>query len=306
MNMRRPSLACALAGFSLTFLPAPAHADPMPTAPVADTPAVAVVRHFLAARAAGRYDEAYRLLLLKTGAGLSAKNFAAGMPPPAGEEKQLPPAVFAMGDLFADTHNIRKYTFEVVGADPAASSVVLVRATPPAGAAPVTLRVETELDDALALRVNVSGSLLGAVPPLTGVAALRAASLSHLRQLGIAVIQYMQDHDEIMPDADKWVDEILPYVKDKAVFKDPSAPAGQTWGYAYNRALSRKTLAETMSPETTVLLFQSTKGVKNASDLGQSIPRPGRDGGGTDYAFADGRAKWFKDGTKLSFSLSGK
>ena len=49
MNLRRPSLACALAGLSLTLLPITAHADPA----AADTPAVAVVRHFLEARAAG-------------------------------------------------------------------------------------------------------------------------------------------------------------------------------------------------------------------------------------------------------------
>ncbi len=54
------------------------------------------------------------------------------------------------------------------------------------------------------------------------------------------------------------------------------------------------------------LLFESTAGVKNAADTGDSVPMPGRHNGGTDYALADGHVKWEADGAKPSFLLTGK
>jgi len=56
-----------------------------------------------------------------------------------------------------------------------------------------------------------------------------------------------------------------------------------------------------------VLLFESTDGKKNASDRGESLPRPGRHNGGTDYALADGYVKWVSDtAPKPSFLITGK
>jgi len=306
MNKLRFSCACAAAGLSLTFLPAPARAEPVPTA-AADTPAVAVVRHFLNARAAGRYDEAYKLLALDPAQPLSEQQFAGGTPLPPDAARSLPASVFGLFALFGDARGTQRYTFAALGPDPADPATVLVRAEPPAGAvdAPaVTMRLLTKRAAGGPLLVDVSGSVARAAPkqPLR----VRALSQNNLKQIALAIIEYQQDHDELMPDADKWVDEIMPYIKDRAPFRDPAAPAGQVYGYAFNRALSHKSLAIIESPSTTVLLLESTKGVKNASDLGQSVPRPGRDDGGTSYAFADGHAKWFKDGTRPSFKVSGQ
>ena len=309
MNRLRFSCACAAAGFSLIFLPAPAPAGPAPTAPTAaaDTPAVAVVRHFLDARAAGRFDEAYKLLAFDPAQSLSEKDFAGGTPLPPDAARRLPAPVFGLMVLLGDGRGTQKYTFTALGPDPADPRVVLVRAAPPADAvdAPaVTLRLLTKRAAGGALLVDASGSVARAVPkePLR----MRALSQNNMKQLALAIIEYQQDHDELMPDADKWVDEIMPYVKDKAPFRDPFAPAGSAYGYAFNRALSHKSLAVIEAPATTVLLFESTKSVKNASDLGESIPHPGRDEGGTDYVLVDAHAKWFKDGAKPSFKLSGK
>jgi len=310
------SLLCA--GLSLALLPATGADPAAPTPPAtqnaaADTPAVAVVRAFLADRAAGRYADAYALLSVPTRQTLSAQEFAAGLPPPPGASRQLAAPLFALSALFVDTHNTVRYTFTVVGPDPADPNAALVRADPPAGAVDVpaaTLRLVTVIDpSAHAPRLDGSKSLDRAVPGQAGLSpaqAERARSQSNLKQLALGIIQYEQDHDERMPDAAKWVDEIMPYVKDAALFRDPSAPAGEKWSYAYNRTLSHASLAETMSPASTVMLFESTLGTKNASDMGQSVPRPGRHSGGTDYAFADGHVKWFRDGTKLSYKLSGK
>lgn len=306
-------LAASLAAGVVSAEPPAGAPTPIAPAAVADTPAVAVVRQFLTARSAGHYSEAYALLSASSRQNVTAKEFAAGSPPPPSEARQMPAPMFVLIALLADTRNALNYTFTLVGPDPTDPNAALVRADPPAGTVDLpafTLRLLTVSDPtARAPRVDILGSLERAAPKEFAEArekAKRAASQSNLKQLSLGILQYMQDHDEHMPDADKWVDEIMPYVKSEAIFHDPSAPTGEKWSYAYNRTLSHKSVAQLDSPATTVMLFESSKGMKNASDTGQSVPRPGRHQGGTDYGFADGHIKWFTDGTTLSYKLSGK
>ena len=314
MNTQTSLLACALAGLLPVLLPASVYAAPLPAASppasaAADTPAVAVVRQFLAARSAGRYDAAYALLSASSQQIIPKAQFAAGNASPFGSDRAMPLILLGIGNLFVDTYNIKGYMFTVIGPDPAKPAVVLVRADRAAVPA-MTLRLLTVTDPAAhAPRLDMIGSLERTAPKEFASARERAKrdiSVSNLKQLALGIIQYTQDHDEIMPDADKWCDEILPYVKTEAIFRDPSAPAGEKWSYAYNRALSHVSLYQIVAPAQAVMLFESTAGVKNASDTGQSVPVPGRHLGGTDYAQADGHVKWERDGTKLSYRLDGK
>ena len=306
MNLR--AFLPALAGLALALLPALVHAGPPPVQSAADTPAVAVVRQFLADRTAGKYAAAYGLLSAGSKQGITAAQFAAGGPPSA-EDKTMPPALFDVTSLFFDARNTSGCTFAVIGPDPPNPHLVRVNAARPA-LPPLTLRLLTVVDpDTHMLRLDILGSLQLTAPKETALmrqSAARAVSQSNLKQMALGILQYAQDNNEAMPDASKWVDEILPYVKTLSVFHDPSAPAGKVWGYAYNRTLNRRSLSALDAPASTVLLFESTAGVKNASDTGQSVPRPGRHLGGTDYAFADGHVKWYPNGTKLSFRLDGK
>lgn len=307
MNTRTCLLACALSGLPLALLPALVRADPTPAAPSAtaaqtDTPAVAVVRHFLADRAAGRYHAAYALLSGDAPQIIPQDWFLAGNPPPKAMLAQMAIPLQSLSILLYDTHNTLNRAFTVIGLDPTLPSAVLVRADPPG----VVIHLVTVTDLVThTLRIDPQMSL-ERTSPEDFAKAQRAASLSNLRQLALGVILYEQDHDKRMPDAAHWVDEIMPYVKTEAIFHDPSALASEKWSYAYNRALSHQPLAALDAPARTVLLFESNLGVRNASDAGQSAPRPGRHLGGTDYAFADGHAKWVPDGTKLSYRLDGK
>ncbi len=313
MNVRRWLMTLPLAALALARMPALVGAAP----PNADTPAEAVVRAFLADRAAGKYGAAYALLSAETRRRLSYAEFAAGrwlaVDPHA---EGMTPPLTAVSLLFTDTQGEAGYQFSVLGAAPGATDVVRV-AVMMAGPGThsskdysLVCHIATVADDERnALRLDLTESYRQTSPD--DLAAMREAaakepSRANLRKLAVAIWAFAQDHDEHYPDADRWMDEISPYLKSEAIFHDPVTPAAQKWSYAFNRRLSGISADALASPSNTVLVFESVSGTKNASDTGQSVPRPGRHGGGTDYALADGHVKWFADGTKLSYNLSGK
>jgi len=140
--------------------------------------------------------------------------------------------------------------------------------------------------------------------------AVKMVSLSNLRQIGLAVVVYAQDHGGRLPDADHWVDEIAPTLARgdektlRSLMWDQAAPPTQPYGYAFNRSLSSVNLATLKDPAEVVMVFESTLGHRNATDTGQSVPLPGRHEGGTHYVFADGRARWVSDGEEVAFSAA--
>lgn len=300
-------------------------------APPKDTPAVAAVQQFLDARAAGDIGMAYSLLSSESQQTLSVQTISAKRladsdgPPPDMPARMSKSMLYALVVLFSDMHNRVRWTFHTLGPDPIDPRVVLVRSIPPVSAVVAlasTLRLVTVTDSSGAVRIDTLESLRRAAPEDFAKGA-RVTSQANLKQLSLAIIQYAFDHDNHLPDADKWADEILPYFHREVLFWDPSAP-GQPYAYAFNRTLSGAVLDAPTQPSgvvdsvrsgdnskvapaaSTVLLFESTVGVKNAADTGQSVPKPGRHFGGTDYAFADGHVKWLPDGTAPSFALTGK
>jgi len=289
---------------------------------VAASPSDAV-RGYLAARA--RHDSAaqYVLLSAKDRAGIPFTQFNTAF---AGDKTRLShaaedgvsPLLASVSVFFMDAQELSGYAFAVVGPDPGDPQLVLVRAQPP-GVAPgkaFLIKIVTTRDAGGAARLDMLpsyGKTSAHDSALMQDHAKGLTSLSNLRQIGLALIQYAQAHGDRLPDADGWVDALLPqwaaFDKDfpaERLFRDPSAPAGQPWNYAFNRALSGVRLGDIKDPAATVMVFESTAGAKNAADTGQSVPHPGRHAGGDYYVFADGRAKWFRDGTKLSYKLSGK
>jgi len=283
-------------------------------AAVAPNPAVSVVQQYLDARAAGQADRAYALLSPSTQANFPAsqrEQIAKRINDPK-MLAQMPASVLPIVALFADAHNALHFKFRVLGLAPGEPSIVLIRA----------YQVGTPLTSIKTLKIATVPNPAGGAPFLDAdktmellgdpvfkqmrEKARHVSSESNLRQIALGIIQYVQDHDETFPDADKWIDEVMPYIKTEMVFRDPSAPAGEKWSYAFNKNLSGKKLVDLQSPATTVLLFESAAGVKNASDAGESLPKPGRHNGGTDYAFADGHVKFQQDGAKPSFLLSGQ
>ncbi|MBV9851884.1 MAG: hypothetical protein JO250_19630 [Armatimonadetes bacterium] len=108
----------------------------------------------------------------------------------------------------------------------------------------------------------------GAPSPLAGLMGARddqnlgIQSLSNLKQLGLAVLQYTQDHDETLPpmqDAATVKKAIYPYVKSDAVFINPLSKQP----YVPNTSLSHRKLASVSAPASLVLYYEATPAPDN-------------------------------------------
>jgi len=137
--------------------------------------------------------------------------------------------------------------------------------------------------------------------------AMQLQDMGNLKQIGLALTQYAQDHDERFPNAAHWIDTLSPYLKDKTVFFDPFQPGARRYGYALNRNCSGKSLAAFAYPAETVFVFDSTLGTRNASDTGQSL-RANQllraKLSGSNYLFVDGHVKWLRKAYRPPFAIN--
>lgn len=124
-----------------------------------------------------------------------------------------------------------------------------------------------------------------------GQEALQSSCLSNLKQIALGMLMYAQDHDEHLPDAATWMDDVQPYTAGEALFRCPGAPH-LPWGYAMNASLSKRNLAEIAMPVNTVLVCDSDIGTRNAAGGPEIVCVPPRHDGGNNYAYVDGHAKW--------------
>ncbi len=315
MNTRREFLIGFAAGLFLAAGGVLA-ADGRPKSPME------VVQAYLAARI--RHDLAGQYALLSAEAQNSVPfaqfdaAFADATPLLHTAEDGVSPLLACVTVFFMDPHEHSGYQFTVLGLDPADPSVVFVQAQPPGvpAAKAFSLKIVTTTDAAGAARLDMLPSYQKTSVHDAAVMREHAdglGSISNLRQIGLALIMYAQAHDDHLPDAARWVDVLLAdyaaFDKNfpaERLFRDRSAPEGEQWNYAFNRALSGVKMADITNPAATVMVFESTAGVKNAADTGQSLPRPGRHSGGDYYVFVNGHAQWSPDGAKLSYRLDGK
>jgi hypothetical protein len=309
MSTRRDFL-CGLG--AVLLLTAGAQAQTPPDPKRVPTPAD-VVQQYLTARAAHDYTQAYAQFSATVHQEIPYAQFAEGKDIPSAashaDEDRFSPLMMALSVLFTDSHDQMGYRFTVLGPDPSDTHTVQVQARP--GKASPTdaflLKIVTAPDAAGVPHIEMQPSYQKTSPA-------GATSLSNLRQIGLAMMQYAQDHQFRMPDADQWVGQISPYLAGEtaapeeqeriieSLMHDPASPTGQKWNYAFNSRLSGLSLAHINIPEQTVLVFESITGAKNKADAGTSVPHPGRHDGGSYYVSADGRAHWSADVSRLNFA----
>ncbi len=149
-------------------------------------------------------------------------------------------------------------------------------------------------------------------PELLTFHAERMQDLANLKAIGLALVHYeARNPNYRLPDAKHWMDQIRPYLPDRSVLFDPFQPGEHRYGYAFNRNCSQKPLFAFDTPASTVAVYESSLGTRNASDTGQSafshtVQRSGMTRWtGSGYGFVDGHAKWFITDVHPSFLLQG-
>jgi len=161
--------------------------------------------------------------------------------------------------------------------------------------------------------------------------ARRASCTSNLKQLSLAVIQYQQDFDEIMPrfvgnatlggwmyytgyaspttgatTFDPTQGSIYSYVKSKGVYLCPDDSSNQGNSYAINGVVTGVNLSQFTAPASTILFVEESDGYNGGTDDGtDATPNFGagitdtittRHNGGAVYAMCDGHAKYYITG----------
>jgi len=127
------------------------------------------------------------------------------------------------------------------------------------------------------------------------IAAKRSSGLTAIQTITTGLLIYATENDERYPLAQDWQDRVGARVKDPSLFQSPALSKPSPCDVAFRARLSgRPKMAE--ETETTVLLFDSTRQVRNASGNLDSLPKPGRwRKGCVDQnlvAFADGSARF--------------
>jgi len=258
---------------------------------------VQVVADFLSARSNHDADTCYKLISFVGGNGtLSVKDYKNASADIDAAEKSMPPGsgklIGALYFLF-DVNDVKGYRFDLTA--PVKPNVIGVHVTPGPGASdptPYDIGAIVVVDPVDHHEKIQAWETLLQLSPKVMIAArdkARAVScMSNLKQIGLGILQYVQDSDMKFPGADKWMDEIDPYLKAAhgVLYKCP----GDThqYSYSFNRALSHISDSAIGHPSDVVVVFESSSGKRNQSDHGSTLIKKSRHGGTVNYCFADG------------------
>ena len=141
--------------------------------------------------------------------------------------------------------------------------------------------------------------------------ARRSSCMSNMKQIGLGVMQYLQDYDErYMPDHDEWVDAVQPYIKSAQIFRCPSlaesdaefAPDPRPVAdYAINSLFAHGTSQATFQTVAEqIMMGERKKGeehidyhIDDLDEIKEHLQED-RHLGGSNYLFADGHVKWLR------------
>lgn len=127
--------------------------------------------------------------------------------------------------------------------------------------------------------------------------ARRSHALACAKMLGLAAIEYAQDHNNHFPDAGRWEQELTPYLADNSypasgdIIHPPAPVGGRPRQFSLNPALSGKLIAQVDNPANTWLFYESLSTTSSASDNLAFFPKTNKNGiAASAIVFADGHA----------------
>jgi len=127
--------------------------------------------------------------------------------------------------------------------------------------------------------------------------ARQTACTSNLKQIGLAINEYIQDYDETFPYAGNggsiWAGRLYPYVKVSALYTCPSdpnlttpspygagwVPMSYAWNFNFNDLVGAVSLPQMGSPANTVAVYEVT--------LGTTLPADGNSPAGWGFVRSD-------------------
>ena len=132
--------------------------------------------------------------------------------------------------------------------------------------------------------------------------ARQKSCLTNVKSISAALQMYAADYDDRLPPGPNWMTATNMYFGGKSddrslingVFHCPSSPS--SFGYAFNTTASVAERKSVRNSARLPLIFDSAPGTRNASDTLTSLPKPGRHRKGNIIGYADGHARWVKDG----------
>ncbi len=160
---------------------------------------------------------------------------------------------------------IRRSSYLLTGSNYALAGIIV------GGIASIALALGTP--DLLAMRPSYSSSCI-----------------SNIKQLNLGMLMYALDYDEHLPVPDTWNEELTPYVKYEQVYRCPAEPVKVVPSYGMNRLLGGLNPDNLVSPDKTVLLFDSLPGKDRFGGRGL-LPDPPRHDNYQIIGFVDGHAK---------------
>lgn len=121
----------------------------------------------------------------------------------------------------------------------------------------------------------------------------RPQAISHLKQIGLGLVLYAGDFDDRLPDADKWMDAINPYIVNERRLVDPTLkePKPGQYGFAFYLHLSRVDIETVADHDQVPLAFQSSDLRRNAAGDLSLLPKPPRSDDMNAVVFLDTHVK---------------
>jgi|GEM_PF-6542089 len=158
------------------------------------------------------------------------------------------------------------------------------------------VRLEVDFPKLIAAADSLAALAKGFAPGLgSGPEIEAAACLSNIKQINLGMLMFASDNDERLPSADRWVDEIMPYVKSPEIFKCPGDKSGAKSSYAMNSTLSGMSMKDIKNPSELVLVFETSKPGNNPAGGPEAVLKSSRHNSMAAFGFTDGHAKMEKN-----------
>ncbi len=127
--------------------------------------------------------------------------------------------------------------------------------------------------------------------------------ISNLKQIGTAMLIYVDDHDSRFPASD-WIDAVMPHAKgNEELFTCPEVNVlKQKWGFAMNLELMGSSAKKIVDPSTKPMLFEIDALARNvvANLKARNLDRHKRQGSaGSVICRADSSTKFIRADTPL-------